>query len=75
MPQLAENRNKIRRAHYMCNHYEHVYMLNAAHLNQIILKIKLIPEKANSLDCLHLKPRLQPTTTAHPARNTLWSAR
>lgn len=66
MHQLAENRNKIRRAHDMCNHHKHVYVLNAAHLHQIILKIKLLPEKANSSVCLCLKPRLhlKPTTTA-----------
>lgn len=56
MHQLAENRNKIRRAHDMCNHHKHVYVLNAAHLHQIILKIKLLPEKANSFVCLCLKP-------------------
>lgn len=64
MHQLAENRNKIRRAHDTCNHHKHVYVLNAAHLHQIILKIKLLPDKANSSVCLCLKPRLQPPTTA-----------
>lgn len=64
MHQLAENRNKIRRAHDMCNHHKHEYVLNAAHLHQIILKIKLLPDKANSSVCLCLKPRPQPPTTA-----------